>query len=245
MMKAGYLKRGYLKRLIVLACAITLMATGLAGTASASSPADRIDEALQILKEMSRQEDFETMAYLLKKAHGVAIFPSVLKAGLMIGARHGKGLVLRRDPVTGAWYGPSFVELTGLSWGPQIGVQSTSLVLVIANERGLKGFEEGKITLGGELSVAAGPVGRHAEARTDIELKAAIYSYSMSKGVFAGASLEGAKIDPDDSANELYWGSKLSPDTILSGKAADHRVRALVQELDRLIYETNELPRTL
>jgi len=230
------LTKAHVRKLVVLACAIALMATGLAGTtASASSPTDRIDEALQVLEEMSQQEDYETMAYLLKKAHGVAIFPSVVKAGFVLGARHGKGLVLRRDPATGTWYGPSFIEITGLSWGPQIGVQSTALVLVITNERGLKGFEEGKITLGGEMSVAAGPVGRHAEAGTDIELKAAIYSYSMSKGVFAGASLEGARIGPDESANELYWGSKVSPDTILSLRVADHRVRALVQELNRLI----------
>ncbi|MGE5573573.1 MAG: lipid-binding SYLF domain-containing protein [Bacteroidota bacterium] len=225
----------YMRDFVVLACAVALMTMGLAGTALASSPEERIDEAVQVLREMSQQEDYEAMAYILEKAHGVAIFPAVLKAGLMFGARHGEGLVLRRDPVSGTWYGPNFVTVTGLSWGPQIGVQSTSLVLVITNERGLKGFEEGKITLGGEMSVAAGPVGRHAEAGTDIELKAAIYSYSMSKGVFAGASLEGARIDPDESANELYWGSRVSPDTVLERKVADQRVRALVQELNRLI----------
>ena len=229
--------RNLVRNFVMIACAVALMTMGLAATALASSPTERIDEAIQVLREMSQQEDYEAMAYILKKAHGVAIFPSVLKAGLMLGARHGEGLVLRRDPVSGTWYGPSFVTITGLSWGPQIGVQSTSLVLVITNERGLKGFEEGKITLGGEMSVAAGPVGRHAEAGTDIELKAAIYSYSMSKGVFAGASLEGARIALDESANELYWEAKVSPDLILERKVADHRVRALVEELNRLISE--------
>ncbi|MCR4402921.1 MAG: lipid-binding SYLF domain-containing protein [Firmicutes bacterium] len=226
---------GIIRSVVAATCAAALAAIGIAGTALASSPAERISEAVQVLKEMSSQEDYEAMAYILKRAQGVAIFPSVLKAGLMLGARHGEGLVLRRDPGTGKWYGPSFVTITGLSWGPQIGVQSTALVLVITNERGLKGFEEGKITLGGEMSIAAGPVGRHAEAGTDIELKAAIYSYSMSKGVFAGASLEGARIAEDESANELYWGAKLAPDSILARVASDQRVRALVEELDRLI----------
>jgi len=227
--------RGLARSLVAILCVAVLATVGCAGTALASSPTERIDEAVQVLREMSAQEDYEAMAYILKKAHGVAIFPSVCKAGLMIGARHGEGLVLRRDPRTGTWYGPSFVTITGLSWGPQIGVQSTSLVLVITNERGLKGFQEGKITLGGELSVAAGPVGRHAEAGTDVELKAAIYSYSMSKGVFAGASLEGARIATDDSANQLYWGAKVAADSILARKAVDGRVKPLVQQLNRMI----------
>lgn len=229
--------REYLRRLVAVLCTGSLLLAGAAGAAFASAPAERIDEALQVLREMSRQEDFATMQYLLKKAEGVAIFPSVVKAGFVLGARHGDGLVLRRDPRTGGWYGPSFVEITGLSWGLQAGVQSTALVLVITNERGMKGFEGGKVTLGGELSVAAGPLGRHAEAGTDIELKSAIYSYSLSKGIFAGMSLEGAKIDPDQSANELYWGAALSSDKILAMKAVDERVRPLIQEIDRLIAQ--------
>lgn len=228
----------FMVSLWVLLCLTTVLAlAGYSGTAAASTPTDRIDESLQVLREMSQQEDFAAMAYLLKRARGVAIFPSVLKAGLMLGASHGEGLVLRRDPVTGTWYGPGFVQITSLSWGPQIGAQSTALVLIITNERGLKGFVDGKITLGGEVSVAAGPVGRQAKAGTDLDLNAAVYSYSMSKGVFAGASLEGAKITPDDSANELYWGASLSPDTILSNKLAGRPAKTLTEELDRIISQ--------
>ncbi len=205
------------------------------GLAAASSPLERMAEAVKVLNEMSQQEDFGSMASLLRRAKGVAIFPSVVKAGLGIGARHGEGLVLRRDSTTGAWYGPSFVEITGLSWGIQIGVQSSALVLVIVNEDGMKGFEEGKVTLGGAVSVAVGPVGRQAEAATDLELDAAIYSYSMSKGVFAGLALEGAKVSPDDAANELYWGKGMSSASMLSQRATDNRVKPLIEELNRIM----------
>ncbi|MFZ5924173.1 MAG: lipid-binding SYLF domain-containing protein [Bacillota bacterium] len=232
------MRTGHLHRVAsALICILLILPVGFSASATASSPLERLSEALHVLKEMSQQDDVGTMARLLEKAKGVAIFPSVVKASLGIGARYGKGLVLRRDSATGGWYGPGFIEITGLSWGFQAGVQSTALVLVITNENGMRAFEGGKITLGGELAVAAGPVGRHAEAGTDLDFKASIYSYSMSRGAFAGISLEGAKIDPDEPANELYWGSALSPGEILARKAADNRAKPLIQELNRLIAE--------
>jgi len=223
----------------ILAClGVFLLLGGLVlGVEASSAPDTRIEDALKVLKEMSAQEDCGTMSDLLARAKGVAIFPSVVKAGLMLGARHGKGVVLKRDSVNGQWYGPSFVEITGLSYGLQIGVQSTALVLVITNERGMKSFEEGSFTLGGDLSVAAGPLGRHLEAGTDIELKAAIYSYSMSKGAFIGFSLEGAKVNPDEATNELYWRSSGSSSEFLKRKATDPRIRPLVQELSNLVLK--------
>jgi len=221
----------------VLACfSVILLLAGLVfGVEASSAPDARIEDAQKVLREMSTQEDCGTMSELLAKAKGVAIFPSVVKAGLMLGAKHGKGIVLKRDSNTGQWYGPSFVEITGLSYGLQIGVQSTALVLVITNERGMKSFEEGSFTLGGDITVAAGPLGRHLEAGTDIELKAAIYSYSMSKGAFLGFSLEGAKINPDDAANELYWKRSAPSAECLQQKAIDSRIRPLVQELNELV----------
>ncbi len=223
----------------VLTClGVILLLAGLVFGAEASTAPDaRIEDALKVLQEMSQQEDCGTMADLLARAKGVAIFPQVVKAGLMFGARHGRGVVLKRDSVNGQWFGPSFVEITGLSYGLQIGVQSTALVLVITNERGMKSFEEGSFTLGGDLSVAAGPLGRHLEAGTDIELKAAIYSYSMSKGAFIGFSLEGAKVNPDDAANELYWKRSASSSEFLQRKATDSRIRPLVKELSGLVLK--------
>jgi lipid-binding SYLF domain-containing protein len=221
----------------VLACfsVILLLAGLVSGTEASSVPETRIEDALKVLQEMSTQEDCGTMSDLLARAKGVAIFPSVVKAGLMLGARHGKGVVLKRDSATGQWYGPSFVEMTGLSYGLQIGLQSTALVLVITNERGMKSFEEGSFTFGGDLTVAAGPLGRHLEAGTDIELKAAIYSYSMSKGAFIGFSLEGAKVNPDNAANELYWKKPASSTEFLQRKATDSRIRQLIRELNALV----------
>jgi len=221
----------------MLAClSVIFLLAGLVFGAEASSvPETRIEDALKVLEEMSAQEDCGTMSDLLARAKGVAIFPSVVKAGLMLGARHGKGVVLKRDSATGQWYGPSFVEMTGLSYGLQIGVQSTALVLVITNERGMKSFEEGSFTFGGDLTVAAGPLGRHLEAGTDIELKAAIYSYSMSKGAFIGFSLEGAKVNPDDAANELYWKRPTSSTELLQRRATDSRIMPLVRELNALV----------
>ena len=205
---------------------------------ASSVPETRIEDALKVLREVSVQEDSGTMSDLLAEAYGVAIFPSVVKAGLFLGARHGKGIVLKRDHTTGQWYGPNFVEMTGISYGIQFGIQSTALILVITNERGLQSFEEGSFTLGGDLAVAAGPVGRHLEAGTDIKLKAAIYSYSMSKGAFLGFSLEGAKMKPDGASNELYWKSLSAPSELLNRRATDSRIIPLVHELNTLVLRS-------
>jgi len=129
----------------------------------ASTPAGRIEDSIRILKEMAQQKDAETMGELLEQAKGVAVFPSVIKAGLVFGGQYGEGLVLRRDPATKKWYGPSFATVAGASWGLQIGAQSIALVLVITNDRGLDGFKGNNVKLGGDLAVAAGPVGRRGE----------------------------------------------------------------------------------
>jgi lipid-binding SYLF domain-containing protein len=205
--------------------------------ALAAGPSARIGEAVDVLQEMSQKSDVTAMARLVKDAKGIAIFPSVIKAGLMLGGRYGEGLVLRRDAEKGTWTGPYFVDMKGVSYGPQIGVQSTALVLVIANERGMNGFTGDKVTLGGEMAVAAGPVGRQAAASTDANLKASIYSYSLSKGMFAGLSLEGAVIQPDESANKDYWKSALTGDQILTRPAVDARVGVLIAELEKLLSQ--------
>jgi lipid-binding SYLF domain-containing protein len=204
--------------------------------ARAASPETRISESIATLKEMADEPDAKAMATLLQKARGVAIFPSVVKAGIFLGGKYGEGLVIQRDPETGTWYGPSFVTMKGVSYGLQFGVQSTALVLVINNEQGMDSFRGSqKFTLGGDIGIAAGPVGRQAGASTDVELKSAIYSYSISKGLFAGLSLEGAIIETDDSVNELYWGRAMYPQQILDTDATDARVRPLVRELDGLM----------
>lgn len=223
-----------IRHTLILCTLAALLLTAFPAVALAAPPAERLASAAAVLQEMSQQSDVETMARLVRKAKGIAIFPTQVKVGLMVGVRYGEGLVLRHDPEKNAWYGPNFVKLKGVSYGPQIGFQSTALVLVITNEQGMKGFRGDKVTLGGDVGVAAGPVGRHAEASTDADLKASIYSYSMSKGMFAGASLEGAVITADDPANEAYWGSAAPPDALLTKPAARAEVQALLNALAKL-----------
>jgi len=201
----------------------------------ASTPAGRIEDSIRILKEMAQQKDAETMGELLEQAKGVAVFPSVIKAGLVFGGQYGEGLVLRRDPATKKWYGPSFATVAGASWGLQIGAQSIALVLVITNDRGLDGFKGNNVKLGGDLAVAAGPVGRRGELGTDYKLRASIYSYSMTKGLFAGISLEGAAITVDRNANQVYWDSPVSAAQALNKSASGPRIKPLVAEIERII----------
>jgi lipid-binding SYLF domain-containing protein len=142
---------------------------------------------------------------LLHGAEGVAIIPHVVKAGLIVGGRFGEGLVMVRNP-DGTWSNPVFIALAGGSFGWQIGVQSADIVLVFRSRRSLERVlrGKGKLTLGADVAVAAGPVGRQAEAGTDARLQAEIYSYSRSRGLFAGLALEGAAILNNGRANEEF-----------------------------------------
>lgn len=201
------------------------------------TPKELIDDAVLVLREMADQPDAEHLQSMLKKAYGVAIFPNVVKAGLGLGGRFGDGLILQFDPETNIWCGPYFVSLRGLSYGFQIGFQSTALVLVVTSERGMESLKEEKITLGGNLSIAAGPLGRSAEAGTDLKLKAAIYSYSISKGAFVGASLEGAAIKNRTNVNYIYWQKELTPGQVLETKAAGEKIKPLLEELNFIINQ--------
>ncbi|HCA40435.1 MAG TPA: hypothetical protein DEP01_02280 [Aminobacterium sp.] len=205
--------------------------------ALAKTPEQRISGAVKLLHEMQEQSDVGTMADLLEQAKGVAIFPSVIKAGFVFGGKYGEGLVLRRDTASGRWYGPSFATIAGASWGLQIGAESIGLVLVITNERGLEGFKGNNFKLGGDIGVAAGPVGRRGELGTDIKLKASIYSYSIAKGLFAGMSLEGAAVNVDDNANHVYWGKTITAAQALDRRASSAKIQPLIQALNKLIKE--------
>ncbi|NMB24461.1 MAG: lipid-binding SYLF domain-containing protein [Firmicutes bacterium] len=203
---------------------------------SGASAGVRITESIETLQDMAKEPDARAMATLLQKAQGVAIFPSVIKAGVLLGGKYGEGLVIQRNQEDGTWYGPSFITMKGVSYGLQFGVQSTALVLVINNEKGMESFRgTQRVTLGGDIGVAAGPVGRQAGASTDVDLQAAIYSYSISKGIFAGFSLEGAVIEADEDANHAYWGKPIGPRQILGIEATDRRMESLLEELENLM----------
>jgi len=202
---------------IILALLLFLVLTCI-GQAAPMTPSEIINQSIEVLEEMSVSEDSGAFGALLKEAKGIAIFPSIIKIGWGIGGQYGKGIIFRKDSHLGLWYGPAFVKMKSISIGPQIGVQSVALVLVISNERGMEGFMEDNLILGGTASIAAGPLGRSLSADTDYKFKASIYSYSISKGAYIGASFQGSAIQEDSEANELFYGKRISNRTILTNK---------------------------
>jgi lipid-binding SYLF domain-containing protein len=189
--------------------------------------------AAALLQKMRKEKDAGTMGHAVSSAKGVAIFPSVVQAGLGLGGMTGEGIVLVRRGK--GWGGPSFASIVGGSFGLQIGIKEVGLVLVITNEAGLQAFTGGNsFKLGGDVSVAAGPVGRDAQAATDSRAEASIYSYSMSKGLFAGIALSGATINRNGDANKAYWGKALDAKAALSRKADSSKIKPLVNELNKL-----------
>ncbi len=143
--------------------------------------------------------------YLLKDAAGIAIIPDVVKVGFIVGGEFGKGVLLLKSQ-DGGWSNPIFITLSGGSIGWQLGAQSADFILVFKTKRSVDGVLSGKFTLGVDVAAAAGPLGRRASASTDMELKAEIYSYSRSRGFFAGLSLDGAVLKIDDQANAAFYG---------------------------------------
>jgi lipid-binding SYLF domain-containing protein len=199
-----------------------------------------INMATNLLKEMQKQDDVETMADTVRSCRAVAIFPSTLQAGLGIGGMHGEGVVLVKNS-KGGWNGPSFASLVGGSFGLQIGAKDIGLVLVITNEAGLQAFTGGKsFKLGGDVSIAAGPVGRDAGAATDSRAAASIYSYSMSKGLFAGITLSGSTINVNGDANKAYWGRATDAKTALGKAASGAKITPLTKELNNLMKRASK-----
>jgi SH3 domain-containing YSC84-like protein 1 len=182
---------------------------------------DRLQNSGTVLKEILDVPD-DIPQDLLDKADCVVIFPSVLKAAFIVGAQYGRGVMSCRkgENYNGPWGPPSMMALEGGSFGLQIGGQATDFVLLVMNDRGANGILASKVKLGGDASVAAGPVGRDASAETDASLRAEILSYSRARGVFAGISLEGSTVRPDGDANERIYGKKIPAKDIVLRDAA-------------------------
>jgi lipid-binding SYLF domain-containing protein len=190
-----------LSRLLILATALAFSATSVAGERQDA----RLLTSTQVLDELMGMPEQNIPTWLLQRAYAIAVVPDVIKVGLGIGGRRGKGvMIVRRD--SGAWSNPVFVNLTGGSFGFQVGVQSTDVVLVFTSRKSIEGIVGGKITLGADASVAAGPVGRQSSAATDIGLTAQVYSYSRASGLFAGVALDGSALTIDQRSNEAYYG---------------------------------------
>jgi len=185
----------------------------------AENQIQKVEEAIRVLDEMMKESDKSIPQGLLRECAGIAIIPNVIRAGLIIGGRHGKGVLLVRTG-DGGWTDPAFIDIKGGSIGWQAGVQSADVVLVFRTPRSVENFNEGKFTLGADAGIAAGPVGRQAEASTDSELKAEILSYSRSRGLFIGLTLQGSSIQEDRKANESFYGREIDPKDILAGKTS-------------------------
>lgn len=202
-------------RRLTLALAVLLAA----GTVAAGSREDvRAQDAVRVVKQIQAIPESSIPDRLLEDAHAIVVVPDTIKAGFMLGGRHGTGLmaVKRAD---GTWSNPVFVKLSGASFGFQAGLQAADVILVFRSERGLDNVVNGKFTLGADASVAAGPVGRNAAAATDGAMKAEIWSWSRARGLFAGVALDGAVLSIDNGANRSVYGEGVTPRMVLEGRA--------------------------
>jgi SH3 domain-containing YSC84-like protein 1 len=193
-----------------------LTGPGVVRAANKDKDEDRLKDCGAVLKEILDIPD-DIPQGLLDKADCVVVYPSVLKAAFVVGGSYGRGAMTCRqgEHFKGSWGAPTMMALEGGSFGFQIGGQATDFVLLVMNEGGARGILAGKVKLGGDASVAAGPVGRNASAETDVTLRSEILSYSRSRGLFAGISLEGSTIRPDNKANEKIYGREFEAKQIV------------------------------
>jgi lipid-binding SYLF domain-containing protein len=198
-----------------------------------------VQDAANVLQAIMKIPEKGIPPALLKDAQAVVIVPSVIKGAFIVGGRHGTGVLLAREE-SGRWSDPVFVSLTGGSVGWQVGATSTDIILVFKNKKAVEGLLKGKFTLGADAAVAAGPVGRSAEAATDVMLKSEILSYSRSRGLFAGVSLEGAALLVDNDADAAYYGKKgITASDILAGHAG--KKAAATKKLQQLLMKYSSM----
>jgi lipid-binding SYLF domain-containing protein len=177
---------------------------------SAADEVRRLKNALEVLRQLTSAPDDAIPKFVLDRAEAIVVIPELVKGGFVVGAEHGKGVMSVRLRERGGWSAPSFVKMTGGSVGWQIGLQSVDVVLVVTNREGVDKLLKSEFTLGANASVAAGPVGRSAEASTDALMHAKILAYSRARGLFAGATVEGASLRSDDGANRDFYGREVS-----------------------------------
>jgi SH3 domain-containing YSC84-like protein 1 len=219
--------------------ALVLLMSGWAGAVSpalAQSPLDdSVNAATQVLREIMAVPLKCIPESLLHEAQGIAIVPGMVKGGFIVGVSHGKGVLVTRDEA-GLWRAPVFISVAGGSVGAQAGVQATDLVLVFKTRHSVEGLLKGKVRIGADLAVAAGPVGRETSAGTDGQLKAEILSYSRSRGLFAGLAIDGVTMHVDYRANAEYYAvrpGQLQASIPGSGVALAHAVTSYAPPLPR------------
>lgn len=217
------------KKLIISLCTFLLIISA----SGQEKQNDKLQDAIQVLNDFSKMKE-KIPQQLLQNIEGIIVIPKLINAGLVVGGKRGRGIAIVKTG-DNSWSDPVFVTLTGGSFGFQIGVQSIDLVLVFRHRTTLENIEKTTFTLGGDASVAAGPVGRNSTANTDFKLEAEIYSYSKSRGLFAGISLNGAALGIDDKANHSFYNESATAQSIFSNSnSTDADVITLKQTLKNL-----------
>jgi len=207
---------GKLTALSVLLAAMSFTLYAKDSDEKTSDELKRIDAAANVLEEVMGAPDKGIPKEVLESAKCVAVVPSMIKGGFIVGARYGKGVATCRT--SNGWSAPAPISIAGGSWGLQFGGEAVDLVMLVMNDRGMEHLLSSKFKLGAEASVAAGPVGRQAEANTDWKMRSEVLSYSRSRGVFAGLELNGAVVKQDDDETSKLYGKDVSFKSILTGQ---------------------------
>src|SRR6204780_1843426 len=207
-----------MKKLVLLALVASLCSFAFAGDdqPKESKAIDRGQSAADVLSEIQAGPDSGLPDNILSRSECVAVVPSMLKGGFIVGAKYGRGLASCRTPK--GWSAPAFFTVTGGSFGLQIGGQTVDLVMLIMNKEGMKHLLSSQFALGADASVAAGPVGRHAEGNTDWKMRSEVLTYSRARGLFAGVSLNGAGIKQDKDSTREFYGRMVPFRTSLIGE---------------------------
>ena len=213
------------------ALAGVVLALGAMGAHAQAREEGKLLLASQVLEELRDAGDRSIPNWLLERAYGIAVIPDMTKIAFFAGGRRGNGVLVYRDK-DGRFTNPIFVTLTGGSFGFQWGVQSTDIVLVFTSRKSIEGITAGKFTLGGDASVSAGPVGRESSASTDMTFKSEVYSYSRSRGIFAGINIDGSVMSIDDDENEVFYRKKnVSAGDIATGAVTTNLFLFVFQEM--------------
>jgi lipid-binding SYLF domain-containing protein len=225
-----------------LAMFLALAVLGVPLTAEDKKEADRLENCGTVLKEIMDIPD-DIPQDLIDKAECIIVYPSVLKAAFGVGGSYGRGAMTCRtgEHFTGPWSAPTMMALEGASIGFQLGGQATDFVLLVTNPRGARAILSSKVKLGADASAAAGPKGRNAEASTDVTLRAEVLSYSRARGLFAGISLAGSTVRPDNNGNERVYGKKVDAKDIVFKGA----VRTSASAQPMIAYLNNKSPKNL
>jgi SH3 domain-containing YSC84-like protein 1 len=232
---AGIGSNAALAGLTVLALAFSGAAQAQASTSNKSDDIARLGAATRVFEQVMATPDKAIPQEILEHATCIAIIPGEKKGAFLVGANYGKGVAVCRNTTSSAWNAPLFVTIGGGSYGFQIGVQSSDIVMVFGNRSQLDSLLNSKFRIGAEASAAAGPVGRHVAAGTDIKLNSQILTYGRSKGAFAGVSISGAVVQPDTTGNQAMYGDAgFNVDRVLTGNGV-----AVPKEAEPLIHALN------